>query len=234
MQKPGVDDFDEPRPALLDAAAAQTLRGEMDRYLQTRAGGGVAPASLDGPDAAGECSRAYAALPPGPQLYRALSSHVQCAERWLLEPDAESKLKGLDVLREVALCSVERARDKKLGIDLCKAYLLPRLDYASPDTGDKLSAANLLGTCLYVFGEAGADAERLQAYRLLLHMSEDENTRNATRLRIANIFESQGNFREAIRYLRGIDPEGAMGGARLLLQQLEKKALEKEKRTRAK
>ena len=103
------------------------------------------------------------------------------------------------------------------------APILPRLALASTERIDKTSAPNLITTCVYVFGESKSDADLITAYRLLLHTSQEENSMDACRLRLATVLEQQGKIQEAIHYLEQIRADGDLGGTRVVLEALKKK-----------
>jgi len=222
----------EPLPKLPSMAETRTLRDDVFRYLEKKSGRKAAAAFFSpGAYTAGVCVEAYdtvertykTAAEKNLHCYRALHEHLLGAEALFNETDPERRLDGLDVVRETALCSVERLGDKWLGPRICHGFLIPRLQHASTESYDKLSTANLIATSIYVFGQAGSQADVVTCYRLLLHFSDDANTREATRLRLANELAGQGDLAEAIRYLKGIQPDGHIGGARALIAELENK-----------
>lgn len=240
---PGQTD-DKPSPKGADKAAdAKDKKGPnlapmkqaLQRYLTDKSGRAAAGTAV--PAKASPwvwCWESYEAVPKqDPKvLYALVAEHLLVADkRYLGRKEVEERRKGLGIAVEASGCAVHRLKDTKLAVQICEAYIRPNLDAADENSWKYLSTENVIEAIVDAYA-AAEDAPKMgEALKLLIEKADDRNTADAARLRLAQVLARQGEYEEAIRHLKDIDPEAGVGGGRRLIGEYEKKLQEtKEKR----
>lgn len=172
------------------------------------------------------CWEQYEAVPKqNPKvLYGLIADHLLIADtRYLKSKEIEERRKGLGMAVEACRCATHRLKDTALAVQIAEGYLKPHLDDADSVQFKYLGRANVIEAIVDVYAEAKDAPKLIDAFKLLVRDAPNRNTADAGRLRLAQVLDRQGEYAEAIRYLKEIDDKEGVAGAKRLIPELEKK-----------
>jgi tetratricopeptide (TPR) repeat protein len=163
-------------------------------------------------------------------LYRWVGEHLLVADkRYLASKTDAERQKGLGLVSEACNCAVHRLKDGKLAVMICEAYVLPNLDAADSRHWKYLGRQNIIEVAIGAYAEA-KDADNMgKMLKQAIDNAHNRNTADAARFRLAQVLDRQGKYEEALQYLKEIDENEGVGGARRLIPDIEKKLKDKQK-----
>ena len=210
----------------LDPKAVKALQQEIRQYLLKKTGKNAAGTALPAKSPWVWCSEQYDAVPKqDPKiLYGLIAEHVAIADnRFLKSKDVDERRKGLGMVSEAGQCASQRVKDHVLAVKICEGYLMPHFEAADERHWKYLGRQNILEVMMDIYAEAKDPKKMIEIGKLLLANAPNRNTADGARLRLAQLLDQQGDYREALRYLKEIDEDAGVGGARRLIPIIEKK-----------
>jgi tetratricopeptide (TPR) repeat protein len=223
-----AEDAANPKTAT-PAEIQQNIRRYLMRKTRRVAAGSALPAKTPWV----WCWEQYEAVPKqDPKgIYALVSEHLAIADRrYLNSKTVEERRKGLGMAVEACRCATHRLKDATLAVQIAEGYLKPHLDDADSVQWKYLGRQNVIEAIVDVFAEAKDAPKLIEAFKLLVRDAPNRNTGDAARLRLAQVLDRQGEYAEAIRYLKEIDDKEGVAGAKRLIPELEKKLKAKEKK----
>ena len=157
-------------------------------------------------------------------MYGLIAEHLAIAEkRFLNSENADERRKGLGMVSEASQCASQRLKDNWLAVQICQAYMMPHFEAADHRHWKYLSRQNILEVMADVYAKANDPKQYIEIMKMLIDNAPNRNTADAARLRLAQMVEKQGDYKEALRLLKEIDPSEGIGSAKRLIPEIEKK-----------
>jgi hypothetical protein len=206
-----------------DLIADQKLK--IHDYILGKVNGPIAVDSIPDGDINGWwCVRQYDAA-GGDQvaLYRLVGQHLLMGEYLLAQTGKEQKLRGLGIILQAGRYASMKLKDNYLASAICDAMILPNISAAAAQPRVWLGKDKVIAQTVYIYKATGNQDGLVKSYKMLLKNAPNRNTEDAARMRLSQIAESKGNYLEALNYLKAIDPNHGMSGARKHIPLLEKK-----------
>ena len=209
------------------------LKRAIQKYLAQKSGRTVRGNSVIKGDPAVWVFQTYEAVPKqNPKTLNAwVAEHLLIADnRFLNGKTVEQRRKGLSMVCWVCRCAYRRLKDGPLARQIADAYIMPYLKDADPNPSSYLSKQELLEIAVSAYA-AAKDADKfLAGLKMLLDNAPNPNAADRARLRLAIFLDRQGQYMEALAYLKQIDPNEGVGGARVLIPEIEKKLQEQKRK----
>jgi hypothetical protein len=216
--------------AMLTAEPQKPTLGEtrqgIFKHLMQKSGRPPAGKAVPKSPAWAWCSQQYETVPKqNPKvLYGLIADHLPIAEtRYLRGKSSEERRHGLGMVSEAAQCASHLIKDHWLATSICEAYMLPHFDDADERHWKYLSKQNILEVIIDLYAEAANATKTIELFKSLIEIAHNRNTADGARLRLAQLLDKQGEYKEAVRYLKEIDDKEGVGGAKALIPVIEKK-----------
>jgi hypothetical protein len=192
------------------------------RYLLEKNGGTVSVNSMPAFDEnAWICARQYdAASKDTATLYILVGQHMLIADDLLQKKDALQKQQGLAVSVQAARCARNKLKDNLLATAITDVYILPNLDLADEREWTMMSKTSILEDVIATYSQAKATEKLANAYKLFI-ASAPAHRADVARLKLAQLYEKQGQREKAVDSLNEIKPNGSVRGARSLIPKLQ-------------
>jgi hypothetical protein len=140
----------------------------------------------------------YAAPPDYKTVYRLIGEHLTLAETILKDPDVKRQQDGVRVIIELCNIAKDVAVDPWLASRMCDAYILPLAENATDPKSELMRfAAN-------IYREANETGRLLEMGRTIIAKNPSGERADDIRYRLGQLLVSQGDYKGAIEFLRGI------------------------------
>lgn len=135
------------------------------------------------------------------EVYKLIGQELKVAETLVANSDPAQKEAGLVLMADASRFANDPAGDPWLSARICEGYLWKHLDLAEGFSRSPVSAERLLSLCESAFREAGETNNVVRNYKLLIAKSQGTQV-DITRFRLARVLEDQGEYKEALDYLK--------------------------------
>lgn len=139
-------------------------------------------------------------------VYPLLYENLLVARGLLSASDIDRQRLGLVVARYSEVTARLNLQDYRLDAHICEAFLIPHLDIAYPENGHTVSRRQILEDTHAAYEGTGDRRHELTVLLFLLRYADCDNTRNWTRLMLAQTYENAGNYGQAIAFLNTTYP----------------------------
>ena len=213
--------------ALLPANKAQTV---LLSYLQKKAGRELKSTKyLSGTlfeRISTNLSTFTAAMPISPEytpaFYGAMGDSLLIAQNFLRSGDVQQQRRGLRIaLIATRWCSSVPENTKMIG-QIYDGWIMPYINAARPESWKDIGRAELLKSAARAYHVTGEKTKRAGALRLLLASDVNANTRDQTRVQLAEVLADLKRYSEAIALVQKLEsPE--MQGTKTWISELKQK-----------
>jgi hypothetical protein len=136
-------------------------------------------------------------------VYKLIGQELKLAETFLAKPEPEHKEMALALISDASRFANDPAGDPWLGARICEGYLWANLGVAESLPKSDVSAERILMVCENAFKDAGETNNVVQNYKFLIAKSSGTQT-DISRFRLARVLEEQGEYAEALSYLKQV------------------------------
>lgn len=139
------------------------------------------------------------------EMYELIGQQLWVARRLLSSAHPDIGRVGLGMARQAAWDSLRYAQNPWLGARIYEGYLLPHLVLA--DTADRraaLSLENLANECARVFQQADEPANVVRTWQRVLAVVTTPQGKDWARVQLAQVCEQQGQYAQALRWLKQV------------------------------
>ncbi|MCE5197367.1 MAG: hypothetical protein ABFD54_17580 [Armatimonadota bacterium] len=186
---------------------------------------------IDPPFTQWTCAKEYRELAKQPeQLDERMSMNMGKASRMLDSPNIEHRRIGLGVMLGAAMCASQQLGNNEQAMGICEKFILPNLNAINKDQYEYLGKSNVLDRVVTIYSKAGQYEKAVSVLKLMLNDDSAGNTADSIRVRLAKALEQLGKIDEAISYLKEIDDNGDVAGAKEYIAELKKELEEGGKR----
>ncbi len=173
------------------------------------------------------CSKEYEEAGDDLEKVRSLvEEHIEKAQP-LLRCEVRER-KGLGVVLGAAMCAFDKLNDTEWALSICDDYVLPHMKAARPEKYRYLAKPLVEGRVARMWVAATEYDRAIEILQQMLDEESDVREADATRVRLAQVCDLAGQYEEAIAYLKEIDDNGDLAGAKLYISDLEKKMEEEQ------
>jgi hypothetical protein len=137
------------------------------------------------------------------QVYKLIGQELKLADGLLASPEPEQKQTALILATEASRYANDPGGDAWLAARICEGYLWANLDLAESAEKPVMSVEQILNACDMAFKEAGETNNIIRNYKFLIAKSKGTQP-DISRFRLARVLEDQGDYAEALVYLRQI------------------------------
>ncbi len=142
------------------------------------------------------------------EIYRLIGQQLWVADEMFATSELIQKQSGLIMVTEASRYALNNAENAGLAARICEGFLWPHLDLVEGNDKGPLTADQLLNICDIAFKEAGETNNIIRNYKFLISKSSRPNRADMARFRLSIILQDQGEYPEALRYLREIQGTG--------------------------
>jgi tetratricopeptide (TPR) repeat protein len=211
----------EPLPKLLPKDIEHE-REWIVRYLLEKVGGTISVNSIPALDEnAWYCARLYdAAAKDAAAVLKLVAQHLLIADHLLMNKDILQRRQGLVVAVQTARCARSSLKDMLLATAITDVYVLPNLDAADEREWVMMSKSGILEDVIATYS-ATKDSDKLAAAYQLFIEHAPQHRADAARLKLAQLYQKQGQREKALEYLNEIKPTGNVRGGRNSIPRLQ-------------
>lgn len=139
------------------------------------------------------------------KMYRLIGQELWVVDRLLKSHNPDHRRVALNMVRQAAGDSVRAVEDSWLAARLIEAYVLPNLNLAdASNRRSPLSLENLTNEAVDYFRRADETRNVRRIYELLLAGADTPQRADWARVQLSMVHEQDGNFSEALRYLKQV------------------------------
>jgi tetratricopeptide (TPR) repeat protein len=159
------------------------------------------------------------------KLYQLLGEQLLAADYLLQSIDLAQRQRGLAMAIQAGRGARRLLNDAELASAIADAFLLPNVKQTADEKPYVwLSRSNVIEEAIAAYQLAGDKARQAVAYQMLLEFAPNRNTADFARVRLAELNQQGGNYRQALEYLKAVAPgSGGMSAVRRLIPGVEKK-----------
>ena len=117
----------------------------------------------------------------------------------------------------------DKLDDVEWALSICDDYVLPHIKAAKPESYRYLSRQLVLDRVILIWIKGGKDDKAIETLSQTLDEDPIGTNADATRMRLAQVYEKDEKYQEAIDTLQEIDDKGDLAGAKQYIPELEKK-----------
>ena len=155
-------------------------------------------------------------------VYPLLYENMLVARGLFSAPDLERRRLGLVVARYSEMTARLNLQDYTLDARICEAFLIPHLDIAYPENGHTVSRRQILEDTYNAYAGTGDTPHQITTLLFLLRYADSPNTKNWTRMMLAQTYEQAKNYGQAIAFIKTTQPIDQAWLTRLQQEQAKK------------